>query len=277
MSVITHPKDRLSSDTPDQDNSTLVPQFQRIARKVMLYPIAYICLMAPSAAVIIISLSGIKVPKGVTLFTMTLVWLNGLADVILFILTRPAILADPTFLPRPLRSLVGRLSDNRGSAKQPNLHDLSIQEVTSPPMGHTGGMNMRLGAERAWEDEGGLHVAPSQGQYDPMAPRDTSTPLTHHHFNSLSLTACSSNFPDRRDVSFEDEGGGTYGSHTSRRWGNETPWVQEEGRYIHYPQLQPLHHPFMRVSPTIFDRPDLQTNEDGPTIQHPYNTHPMIR
>ncbi|KAG8816024.1 hypothetical protein FRC17_000498, partial [Serendipita sp. 399] len=99
---------------------------------MMLYPIAYIVLLFPAAIALVIKSTGTEIPKAVELFDATLVWSNGLIDVLLFILTRPSAIA-----------FFGRSSEDETRAQQVALRRTSSQGGSISSMGQTSVLNIQ--------------------------------------------------------------------------------------------------------------------------------------
>ncbi|KAG9050900.1 hypothetical protein FS842_011295 [Serendipita sp. 407] len=259
------------------------PKIQRIARNMMLYPIAYIFLLLPHSIVRFLGFAGgVTTPSGVSLVTATLLMLNGLVDSILFTLTRPSATAGRSFLPHSLRAFFGLLSEDgsRGNARKVPSYHSSAQEVSTPPMEQACGISIEVNVERKAENWPGSQVTYSHGWERPVGLHGTIASLTPHHHHhrrdSSSLTVCT-NF-DRRKISFEDE----------RKAEEQALRVKtEDEEFIQYLQPQPpspvaVAEAPVPIQPVGFGRAGRQVySYDGsslvtrPIISHPYNSQTM--
>ncbi|KAG8806916.1 hypothetical protein FRC17_004731 [Serendipita sp. 399] len=261
---------RRASTSSGHMDPTVEPQAQKIARKMMLYPIAYMVLLLPLAVVRFILFNGGTVPKGVLLFTACLLWLNGLVDVILFILTRPSVIADRTFLPAALRSVFGMSAgDGNRNAGHTGSHGPSASETSRTPMSQANGISIRVQVDTEYDDGGGPTDPPSQGGLRSVGLHDTVSSLGHYHGNSSSAMPYNS----RRKVSFEDERGHTSFA-TISKLDEETPSVKEEDEFIQYLQPQAERQGVEVISIGFEATADVQHSvyDGGSTIRHPYNT-----
>ncbi|KAG9021527.1 hypothetical protein FS842_006569 [Serendipita sp. 407] len=231
---------RLSSTSSRHMVPMVDLQVQKIARNMMLYPIAYIFLLLPQSLVRFLdSAAHKKIPDSIKLLAATLLWLNGLVDAILFTLTRSSVTADPSFLPHSLRTFFGLSSEDESkeSVRQVTYHH-STQQISIPSMGQTYGISIEANIERKSEKWPSSRVTYSHGCQRPVGLHGAVTSLNHHRRDSSNLTVYS-NY-DRRKFSVEDECGHTF--YASPMKANEKPQVgEEEGEFIQYlqPQLQP--------------------------------------
>ncbi|KAG8810424.1 hypothetical protein FRC17_002941 [Serendipita sp. 399] len=269
---------RLRLGTPSGYVAPMVdPQVQKIARNMMLYPLAYIVVLAPQTIVRFMTFSGHDtIPPGVSLFTATLLMLNGLIDVILFVLTRPSVTTGRTILPRSVRSFFGLLSEdgNRADVRQPASYHSAVYDGSNPPMGQTGGINVHVKVERQSD---GSHITRFQGWHRPTVGLHGTVPsLSHHHHNHSDTTAYSNQ--DHRKISFEDEHGRAFHANVVK-WGDETSPVPEEDDFIQYLQPRtPIREADIppRVISIGFGDTGFQSNEyDSPTTRYAYNGQPM--
>ncbi|KAG8782014.1 hypothetical protein FRC16_002733 [Serendipita sp. 398] len=267
--------------TPSQHMAPVVdPQVQRIARNMMLYPIAYIFLLLPQSLVRFLELTAHKkIPISIKLLAATLLWLNGLVDAILFILTRQSVTSGRSFLPHSLRTFFGLSSEDesrRDMQQVPPYHS-PAQKMSTLPTEQVCGISIEVNVERKSEKWPGSQITYSHGWERPVGSHGMVTSLNHHHHHrheSSSSTVYSDH--NRKKISFEDECHRTsYGS--SMKADEETPQVgEEEEEFIQY--LRPQRPPPVAETPAhiqsvAFGCVVMQASSyyGDSIIPHPYN------
>ncbi|KAG8755461.1 hypothetical protein FRC14_004028 [Serendipita sp. 396] len=261
------------------------PQTLKIARNMMLYPIAYIFLLLPQSVVRFLDFAGHKkIPISIKLITVTLLWLNGLVDAILFILTRSSVTAGCSFLPHAVRTFFGLTSEDGKDGKQVSSYHSPTHEMSTLPMDQACGINVEVNVESKAEKWPGSRVTYSHGWERPVGLHGTVTSLNHHHrhqrHHSLPSSTVYSNH-DRKKISFEDKHGRT--SYVSLlKEEEEVPQVRrEEEEFIQY--LQPQRPPPVAEAPAHvqsvrFGRSGMQNSFYYETvIPHPYNAQTTMR
>ncbi|KAG8861094.1 hypothetical protein FRB91_009894 [Serendipita sp. 411] len=275
------------------------PQVQRIARNMMLYPIAYILLVLPQSVVRFLEFTAHKKsPDSIRLIAATLLWLNGLVDAVLFILTRPSVNTGLSFLPHSLRAFFGLSSEDEsgGNGQQVPSYHSPAHRVSTLPMEQARGISIEVNVESKAENWPGSRVTYSHGWERSVGLHGTVASLNHHHHHhhhdrNLSSSTVYSDH-DRKKPSFEDERGGT--SYAGLRKVDEGARQvrEEEGEFIQY--LQPHPPPRVAEAPARVHSGgfghvgmhDYSYNGDPvipypivspPVIPHPYNGQTVMR
>ncbi|KAG8781540.1 hypothetical protein FRC16_002836 [Serendipita sp. 398] len=283
LSPTSSPKNPWRLSTSSQRTTSMVdPKVQIIARNMMLYPTAYMILLVPHTIVRFLTFSGhTTVPDGVILFTATVLMLNGLMDVILFILTRPSATAGRYFLPRSLRTFFGLShdEDDRGSGRQVLSHHSSAQEMSSLPIEQTRGINIEVNIERKSENCPGSRVSSSNGWQRSGGLHGLIDSLEDRHRNSSSLTAY--NGQERR-IYFEDELGRNPYASSMKAEGEEEEksQVKKEAGFVQFsPSQSPS--PVAEAPARVYyiglgdTRVRSEVGDGDFIIPHPYNAPTM--